>query len=166
MSSDETMYGMAGPSVYVGPIVTYDTARRLLPATPDHQVLAGKDGREICPIPVRSMAGTGGRRWKWCCMRSCMCTFILWSIIWPWHVNCYWTLRNYRWIHACCINCSSSGCLYSLGAYFHMGAYTCTWEAVVRNRYGCLIHGVPIFMGFLFSMGAYYPKYTVLVLFM
>ena len=46
-----------GRAFYVGLVITYDNARRLLPAIPDHGVLTGKDGTEICPIPVRSMAG-------------------------------------------------------------------------------------------------------------
>ena len=54
---------------------------------------------------------------------------------------------TYAWsLHAC------GECLYSLGAYFRMGAYT--REAVVRSGHGCLIHGMPIL---------YYPDYTVLL---
>ena len=49
-----------GSAFYVRQVITYDNARRLVPATPDHQVLTGEDGRKICLIAVRSIAEARG----------------------------------------------------------------------------------------------------------
>ena len=42
-----------------------------------------------------------------------------------------------------------------------MGAYK--RDVVAEIKMGAYIHGVPIFMGCLFCVGAYYPDFTVLI---
>ena len=45
----------------------------------------------------------------------------------------------------------SNGCLFMWGAYFRMGAYKCDVVVVIKR--------VPIFMGCLFCVSAYYPDF-------
>ena len=53
-------------------------------------------------------------------------------------------------LHCSGLGRESAGCLYSWGAYFHMGAYI--REVLVRTEMCAYIHGVPVVI-----QGAYYP---------